>query len=164
MEKLLKPDFGLMFWTFVNFAILVAVLAKLVWKPLLKAIAKREHLIAQNIEISETSKTQAQIAQQEVERKLKELGDREKEILQKAQNSALAEQEKILNTAKAKAQEFLSRAREDLSREKDKLSSELKKEVAAISVSVAQKIIGREVDQKTNEGIVNKVLEDLNKK
>jgi len=164
MEKLLKPDVGLAFWTLINFAVLTFVLYKVAWKPLLKAIQKREQSIKQNIETAQSIKTHTQRMHLELEQKIKNLAVEKSEIIQQAQKNALAQQGKILEEAKLKAQNMLSRAKDDLSREKDRLSQELKKDVVDIAIMAAQKIITKELDKKTNEKIVTKLLKDLNER
>lgn len=161
MQDLLKPEIGLIFWTLINFAVLVFLLSKIAWKPILKAIRQREENIRRNVQTAETAKNEAVRAQTDIERKLSELAKSENEILQKAKKAASEEKDKILAETKLKSDYIMDKAKKDLLMEKDKLSALLKKEVADISILAAQKIISKELDKKTNERLVNKLLGSL---
>jgi F-type H+-transporting ATPase subunit b len=164
MESLLKPDIGLAFWTLVNFSVLALVLYKIAWKPLLKAIQKREQSIKQNIETAETAKTQAQKMHDELERKMKDLTGRETEILQKAQKIGEGEKDKILDIARQKARQIIEQSKKDLSAEKEKLIRDLRGEIADISVMAAEKIISKEINKKAHEKILDDTIKTLTKK
>lgn len=164
MENLLKPDIGLMFWTFVNFGVLVFLLAKIAWKPMLKILRQRDENIKQSLMSAEATKNDAEKIHREIELKLKNLSVKESEIIQNARKMAETQSEKLLDEARVKAKEFTEKAKKDLTSEKEKLSEQLKKEVADISVMVAGKIISKEIDKSANRRFVDKFLKDLSKK
>ncbi len=60
MEALIKPEFGLMFWTILIFITLVLVLSKTAWKPLMKAVEEREHAIRRDRKGAETARQEAE--------------------------------------------------------------------------------------------------------
>ncbi|MFA6584665.1 MAG: hypothetical protein WCS77_10245, partial [Elusimicrobiaceae bacterium] len=74
MEKLITPDFGLMFWTVLNFLILVLVLGKFAWKPVMAALDEREKHLQNEREAAETARAEAEKFRDEINARLKEIG------------------------------------------------------------------------------------------
>ena len=161
MEKLITPDFGLMFWTFVNFALLLVVLGKFAWKPILSMLEERERAVKADREAAEAAKTDAERIRAELHEKLKALSDDVKAELSAAARTGESERQEILAQAKAQAEQLLASARQDLARDRDQLKADLKKYVSDISLSAAEKVAGRGMDDKSNRDIVEQTLKDL---
>ena len=143
--SLVTPAVGLMFWTCVIFVLLILVLKKFAWKPILSAVDQRNESISNSLLAAEkarneiaslTANNEQIIAQAKLDRDalLKEAREMKNEIISKAKETATNEADKIISSAK-----------EQITNEKMKALTELKNQVAAISIEMAEKVLGSEL-------------------
>ena len=158
-------DPGLIIWTTIIFTLLLIVLKKFAWKPILKAVDERNNSIEQALKSADKAKKEMEMlnadnerilteAKKERDSLLKEAREIKEEIINDARNKANGEADKILNSAK-----------EQIANEKMKAITELKNSVAMLSIEIAEKVLKRELKDKTNqEEFVESVLKesDLN--
>jgi F-type H+-transporting ATPase subunit b len=161
--ELVTPAIGLIFWTTVVFTLLVLLLKKFAWKPILSAVDERNKSIKDSLaqaekarsEMSElTANNEKIIAQAKVDRDiiLKEARDMKNEIISEAKDKANKEADKIVSTAK-----------EQISNEKMKAMTELKNHVADLSIDMAEKILKLELsDASKQKELITKALNDSN--
>ena len=159
--ELVTPAIGLIFWTTVVFTLLVLLLKKFAWKPILSAVDERNKSIKDSLaqaekarsEMSElTANNEKIIAQAKVDRDLilKEARDIKNEIISEAKDKASKEAEKLVTTAK-----------EQILNEKMKAISELKNHVADLSIEMAEKILSSELsDVAKQKELVKKALKE----
>jgi F-type H+-transporting ATPase subunit b len=157
--ELVTPAIGLIFWTTVVFTLLVLLLKKFAWKPILSAVDERNKSIKDSLaqaekarsEMSElTANNEKIIAQAKVDRDiiLKEARDMKNEIISEAKDKANKEAEKLVSTAK-----------EQILNEKMKAITELKNHVADLSIEMAEKILSSELsDVAKQKELVTKAL------
>lgn len=161
--ELVTPGIGLIFWTSLVFLILLALLTKYAWKPILTAVKSRESKIEEALEAAEKAKMDMA--------KLKSLNeDLRKEALAERDNllkEAREIREKMVaeakNIAKSEGDRLIEAARETIKNEKMAAVTELKNQVATLSVEIAEKIIKQQLssDDKQNS-LVNNLVEDVN--
>ena len=159
--ELVTPAIGLIFWTTVVFTLLVLLLKKFAWKPILSAVDERNQSIKNSLaqaekarnEMSElTANNEKIIAQAKVDRDiiLKEARDMKNEIISEAKDKANKEAEKLVSTAK-----------EQILNEKMKAITELKNHVADLSIEMAEKILSSELsDVAKQKELVKKALKE----
>ena len=159
--ELVTPAIGLIFWTTVVFTLLVLLLKKFAWKPILSAVDERNKSIKDSLaqaekarsEMSElTANNEKIIAQAKVDRDviLKEARDMKNEIISEAKDKANKEAEKLVSTAK-----------EQILNEKMKALTELKNHVADLSIEMAEKILSSELsDVSKQKELVSKALKE----
>lgn len=159
--ELVTPAIGLIFWTTVVFTLLVLLLKKFAWKPILSAVDERNKSIKDSLaqaekarsEMSElTANNEKIIAQAKVDRDiiLKEARDMKNEIISEAKDKANKEAEKLVSTAK-----------EQILNEKMKAITELKNYVADLSIEMAEKILKSELsDVAKQKELVTKALKE----
>ena len=164
MEKLVSEfSVGLFVWQTVLFLVLLFVLRKYAWKPMLIAVNRREKDIEEALE-------QAAIARKEM-KKLKQSND---QLMQEARDErdalmkeARATKNEIVAEAKNKAQEeaakVLSAAREEIKHEKAKAIEELKNQVADFSFEIAERIISEKLsDSDKQKDSIKSALNEIN--
>ena len=159
--ELVTPAIGLIFWTTVVFTLLVLLLKKFAWKPILSAVDERNQSIKNSLAQAEKARTEMSeltannekiIAQAKVDRDviLKEARDMKNEIISEAKDKASKEAEKLVTTAK-----------EQILNEKMKAITELKNHVADLSIEMAEKILSSELsDVAKQKELVTKALKD----
>lgn len=148
----------------VNFLILVAILAKFAYKPLLKGLADRQEKIINNIETAERQRAEAEKLKFEYQQQLMAARTEAQAIVEKARKLAEERKEEILAEARAEHARLLKAAQEEIARERDMAVAELKGEVVTLSLAAATKIIGHNLDTATNSKLVNDFIAELDEK
>jgi F-type H+-transporting ATPase subunit b len=143
--ELVKPSIGLIFWMIVSFSIILFLLKKFAWQPILSMIKERETSIQNALDSAENAKKEMKELQSNNERILVE-ARAERELLLK---DAREIREKMISEAKGLAnkegERLLKSARENIQNEKMAAITELKNQVAVLSIEIAEKILKTEL-------------------
>lgn len=160
--NLVTPDFGLLFWMVLSFAILLFILKKFAWKPVLKMIKEREESIAKQLDSAKAAKEQMEQLTAENEKIMRQARAEREEMLRDAK----ATKDKIVaeaqDTAKIEADKIIAAARLEIQAEKDAAMAELSEKVGQLSVEIAEKILRRELSNETKQGdFMKKLVADI---
>jgi len=158
---LITPEFGLVFWTLITFFILLVILKKFAWKPILGAVSEREEGIKNALASAENARIEMENLQSDNERILKE-ARLEREVMLK---EARELKNKIIDDAKEEAKrqsdKLVRQAQETILTEKKAAISDLRAEVAKVSISIAEKVIRDELSNADKqEKLVKSMLDD----
>lgn len=158
---LITPEFGLVFWTLITFFILLVILKKFAWKPILGAVSEREEGIRNALASAENARIEMENLQSDNERILKE-ARLEREVMLK---EARELKNKIIDDAKEEAKrqsdKLVRQAQETILTEKKAAISDLRAEVAKVSISIAEKVIRGELSEADKqEKLVKSMLDD----
>ena len=149
--ELVTPEIGLIFWTTVVFSLLLVVLKKYAWKPILSAVDERNKSIEDALKAADKAKEEMLSLNADNERILME-AKKERDILLKEgreiKDSIIAEAK---DKAKIEADKILITAKEQINNEKMKAITELKNQVAEISIDIAEKILKSELTDKNKQ-------------
>jgi len=158
---MLQLEPGMMIWTWVTFLFLFFVLAKIAWKPLLKAVNQREKTIADSLKKADEAQTEAEKYLEE-QRKLLEGAQEEIQKMLK-ENREMAEKMKneIVDSAREEARKLHERARVDIERESEAAILELKKQVADLAVQAASFLIQEKLDAQKHRNLIDNYIKDL---
>ena len=160
-SPLVQLDPGLFVWTILTFLLLVFVLAKFAWKPLLKMLQDREDMIRSSLEDAEKAKSELERLNEESEAIMAKARSEAQSIL--ADGKAAAE--KVKDDIIAKSKEQANKIREDAGNqiqvEKDKAISEIKKEVVNLTLSVAEKLIQKNLSDADNKSLIEESLKKV---
>ena len=160
--ELVKPEFGLVFWMTVSFLIVVFILRKFAWGPILSSLKERETSIEDALNAAKKAKDEVANMKAENEQLLKQARNERDMMLKEARDTKDA----IVNEARAKAQTEADRmitiARETIQNEKMAAITELKNQVATLSIEIAEKVIRQQLasDDK-QKALVNDLLKDV---
>jgi len=146
-NPLVQLDPGLFVWTIITFLILLGVLTKFAWKPLLKVLETRENEISQSLKDAEKAK-------QEVDR----LSAESDEIIAKARSEA---QGIVSEGKKEEAIANLSAAKDQIKIERDKAIVEIKGEVVNLSLSIAEKLVNKNLSKEDNKSLIDESLKNV---
>lgn len=161
--ELVKPSIGLIFWMAVSFSIILFLLKKFAWKPILGMIKEREESIENALAAAEKAKEEMKALQSNNERILAEARAERDTLLKEAREM----KDKMIAEAKTVAtkegERLLAIARENIQNEKMAAITELKNQVATLSIEIAEKILKSELssDEK-QKTLVNTLLKDVN--
>ncbi len=142
---LILPDFGLMFWTGLIFVLLLFILTKFVWKPILGAVNKREKSISDSLELAEKTMIEMKSLQTQNENLLKEARAERDLIVKEAREVATKMVEESKGNAKIEAEKIITSAREAINNEKVAAIAELKTQIAEFSLEIAEKVVKGEL-------------------
>jgi len=163
LAGLTDPGIGLIFWTSIVFLLLVGILGKYAWKPILGAIKTREEGIEKALASAESALNDMRELKSNNEKILAEARNERDALIKEAREAKDA----IINEAKSKAQKdadrIMASAREQIVNEKNAAVTELKNQVATLSIEIAEKILRSELssDEK-QKALVNNLMKDVN--
>ena len=159
--QLVTPQIGLMFWTVVIFILLLILLKKFAWKPILKAVDDRNSSINEALASAEKAKSEMEQLSADNDKILNEAHNQRDSIIKEARDIKIKTIADAKNKASIEAEKIISSAKEQIKNEKMKAMTELKNEIADISIQMAEKIIKTELkDAKSQKKLIE---EDLKK-
>ena len=155
---LVTPDVGLLFWTFISFAILFFVLKKFAWKPIVGTVNDREQSIKDALASAENAKKQMQNLTADNERILKEARAEREMMIKEARDLKTKMISDAKEETKATTDKMIIQAQEAIENEKKSAMADLKNQVASLSVEIAEKVIKGELSNKDKQ---LKIVEDM---
>lgn len=160
---LILPDFGLLFWTGLVFIILLFILTKFIWKPILSAVNTREQKITEVLELAEKTKAEMKTMQAENQNLLKEARAERDAIVKDAKETATKMVEDAKKSAKIEAEKIAEAARLTVAAERNAAIADLKNQVASFSIEIAEKIVRADlVSDEKQKALAEKMAGDIN--
>nr|PZN42824.1 MAG: ATP synthase F0 subunit B [Bacillota bacterium] len=150
-------------WTFVNFLVLLWILNRFLYKPLLGMIEAREKEIEESLRKAAEDRAEAERLRREFTEQVARAQQEAQAIIAEATRSAQQEADRILTEAREKAAQDLERAQETIRLEKERALAELRQEVASLAVAVAGKIIERSLTDEDHTRLAAKFVEEVGK-
>lgn len=159
---LLIPDIGLVFWHTISFLLLLFLLAKFAWKPVMKAIGDRERSIEHALDAAEKAKKEMARLTLENEQLLKDARAERDLILKEAKEI----KEQLLKDAKEQASvegnRMIEKARIEINNQKALALADVKNQVSKLSVEIAKKVLEQELaDPSKQDALVGRLLKDV---
>lgn len=159
--ELVKPELGLFFWMMVTFLIVLFLLTKFAWKPIMKMIKDREASIDDALKSAEKAKADIASMQADNERLLNEARRERDAMLKEARDMKDAIVAEAKGKAKEEADKLLTAARESIHNEKMAAITELKNQVAQLSIDIAEKMLKRELSAENKQKeLIGDLLKD----
>jgi F-type H+-transporting ATPase subunit b len=159
---LLTPGTGLILWQAFVFLLLVFLLARFAWKPILNALKEREMTIQQALDAAEKARAELARLQAENEKLLKEARDERDKILKEARQNANRLIDEARTEAKKSADKIIDDARQAIQLEKQAALRELKVQVARFSLQIAEKLLRKNLsDDEAQKALVEEYLKDI---
>lgn len=160
--QLVTPGIGLLFWMLVSFSLVLFVLGKYAWKPIMKGIHQREDTIEKALEAANEAKKEMLKLKAGNEQLLRDAKDERDALMRDARKL----KEAILDEAREKAHEeadrIIENARENIQFEKMAAINELKNQIASISIEIAETLIGKELENKEQQQqLTEKLLNEV---
>ncbi|MCP9237565.1 F0F1 ATP synthase subunit B [Lewinella sp. JB7] len=161
--SVIKPDFGLIFWTVVIFLILYAILGKLAWKPIQKALRRRDEEIQTSIDEAKRARAEMEAQAADNQRLLMEAREERTRIIGEAERQSKEMVAAAKNEAREAAQKVAADAKRDIENMRKAAMVDLKKEVGTMAVEIAEKILQKDLRSDANqEAFVRELVSDLN--
>jgi len=150
-----------MIWAIINFLVLVAILNKFLYKPLLGMLEARKQQIKNQLAEAEAARDEAARIKEEYTKEMQNARQEAQEIISKA--TRLAEESKagIIQEARDEAARLMKKAQAEISLEKEKAKAELRNEVATLAVMAAGKILERTLEPQDHEKMIREFVQEV---
>jgi F-type H+-transporting ATPase subunit b len=160
--NVIKPDFGLIFWTVVIFLLLYVTLAAVAWKPIQRALRLREQGITESLSKAEAAELKMERLQADNERLLIEAREERTRLITEAERQSKEMIAAAKDEARAAAQKVAADAKRDIDNMRKAAMVDLKKEVGTMAIEVAEKILQKDLRSDANqEAFVRELVRDL---
>ncbi|AFK05433.1 ATP synthase subunit b [Emticicia oligotrophica DSM 17448] len=161
--ELLTPAVGLLFWMALVFGILVLLLKKFAWKPILSALKEREDSIESALRMAEETRAEMAKLKADNDKILAEARAERDKMIRDGKDVA----DKLIAEAKdravAEGNKIIADAREAIQQEKTAMIAQMKKDLATFSIEIAEKVLRKELaDKKSQEDLVSSLISEAN--
>jgi F-type H+-transporting ATPase subunit b len=161
MNPLVQPDPGLFIWTIVTFLVLVALLAKFAWRPLLEALERRRAEIAKALDDAQAAKQELERLQRESTAIVNAARVDAEAIVSRSRADGEQLREELKQKARAEAAAIVKNAEKQIQMETARALQQIRSEAVDLSVTIASKILQRNVSKADNEGLIQETLKQV---
>lgn len=159
--ELLTPSVGTLFWTGLTFVLLLVILKKMAWGPVLQMLNERERLIKESLEKADAAQKDSEKVLAKNQEIVEQAKKEAQELLSKARKTAEATKDELIQKAESEATKMLEKAKHDIALEKEKAVEEIRSQTAEISVLIASKLIGRTLSKNDHKDIIEASLDKI---
>jgi len=143
----------------VNFTLLALLLYFVAYKPILRMLDERSARIKKGLEDAELASKRAAEMEQEFERRMAEARKEGQEIIAQATQMSEKARQEILDRAREESRAQIDKAKEEIARERDQAMAELRQQVADLSLTISEKVIGKTLDEQAQRRLIAEFLE-----
>lgn len=151
---------GDVLFTLAMFLILLALLKKFAFGPLMGVMKQREDHIANEIKSAEESRVEAKKYLEEQRNLLKDARVQAQEMIENAKKQGEVQREEIISLARAEAERVKETAKIEIEQQKEKAVSAIREQVASLSVMIASKVIEKELTVEDQEKLINEYIQE----
>ena len=160
-NPLVQPDPGLFIWTIVVFLVLLTLLAKFAWGPLLKALEQRQAAIRKSLDDAQQAKQELERLQQQSEKIIRDARVEADAIISRSRGDAERLREEMKQKARAEADTIVKSAERQIQLETGRALQQIRREAADLSVLIASKIIQRNLSREDNERLIDETIRQV---
>ncbi|HKG93642.1 MAG TPA: F0F1 ATP synthase subunit B [Gemmatimonadaceae bacterium] len=156
--NLLEPHGGLMFWTLVIFIVLMFVLSRFAFRPMLAAVEAREHALEKAVEGARRDRDEAARLLEEQRKQLEAARTEAQRFLAEGRAAGEKMRADMMEQTQQQQQEMLERARRDIEAQKERAIADLRREAVDLALAGASRVIERNLDDQSNRRLVESFL------
>ena len=156
--SLLDPHLGTIIWTLITFVLVLFVLKKWAWPPILTALDEREQGIRNAIESAERARREAETVLSDHRAKLAAAEDEARRVIAEAREAGEKVRQDVVAQAKEEAQRSIDQARISIESEKRAAIAQLRCEMADLAIQAAGMLIDANLDDEKNRGLVDDLI------
>lgn len=161
--SLLTPDSGLLFWMLISFGIVVFVLAKFGFPIILKMVEERTNFIEESLLKAEKARTELDSVKAEAELILEKARKEHQQIMNEASQLREALIQEARTKAIGEADKIIENARLQIQHEKEAAIRDIRKQVAGLSVDIAEKVLRSKLEKKEEQlGMIQRLIDEMN--
>ena len=147
----------------LNFLILVAILRALCYKPVVRMIKAREDKIAESLAKADSDVAEAESLKKDYQAQLAEAREKAQATVDKAEKVAASNRETSLQDTKREIEQMKKAAQAEIQRDRERAADQLKKEIVALSLLAAGKVVEKNMEASENEALVGDFIDKLDK-
>jgi len=163
LPPFLRFDPGVWFWTLLVFVVLLAILRKMAWKPIISSIEQREKTIADSLEQAARIQAESKRITEEQNKILAAARSEAHSLLQSSKQAAEELRRKLEQSAQEEKSRILASATQEIEASKRAAMNELRKTTADLSIKVAEKLIQANLDDAKQRQIVDNLINEVSK-
>jgi F-type H+-transporting ATPase subunit b len=156
---MLNIEPGLLIWTIITFILLLFVLRKVAWNPLLSALEQRERSIRESLEESQRARQEAQALLQENQRQLAEANRESARIIEQGREEAERVKASITDQARLEGQRLVEEARRQIVRERHAAIQDLKSTAADLALQATGRLLSTSVTSEDHRRLVTEFID-----
>jgi F-type H+-transporting ATPase subunit b len=160
-NPLVQPDPGLFIWTIVTFLVLLALLAKFAWRPLLQALESRQEAIRKSLDDAQEAKKELERLQHESVQIIRQARVEAESIIVQSRTAAGQLREELKQKAKIEADGILKNAERQIQLETTRALQQIRHEAVDLSVMIASKLLKRNLTKEDNEKLIDEALQQV---
>ena len=160
-NPLLRPDPGLFIWTIITFLVLLTLLAKFAWGPLLRALESRQEMIRKSLDDAEEARRELERLHLESAQILKQARVQAESIMSQSRSDAERLREELKQKARAEADTIVRTAGRQIQLETAQALQQIRREAADLSVMIASKLIQRNLSNEDNDRLIEDALNQV---
>src|SRR5688572_310223 len=160
-NPLVQPDPGLFIWTILTFLVLVALLAKFAWRPLLQALDARQQTIARSLEEAQRARQELERIQRESAQMMAQARVEAESVIARSRSDAEALREELKQKARSEAASIVKNAEKQIQLETARAIQQIRAEAVDLSVAIASKILKRQVSKEDNQALIEETLKQV---
>jgi F-type H+-transporting ATPase subunit b len=149
-----KFEPGLIIWTLVSFFILLVLLKKVAFPPILQGMKKREETIKQQLEDAQKTKKEAETLLEDYKRQLADARSEAQKIMNEGKGLGESMRKEIIQKAQEESNQIVKRAQEEIELQKQKALMELQEKIADLSIMAASKVINKTLNPDDHRRLV----------
>jgi F-type H+-transporting ATPase subunit b len=160
-NPLVQPDPGLYIWTILTFLVLLTLLAKFAWGPLLRALESRQEMIRKSLDDAEEARRELERLHLESAQILKQARVQGESIMSQSRSDAERLREELKQKARAEADTIVRTAGRQIQLETAQALQQIRREAADLSVMIASKLIQRNLSKEDNDRLIDEALKQV---
>ncbi len=161
---MLELNPGMVIWTWITFAVLLIVLRKIAWKPLLNVVEQREKTISDSLQKAEEARAEAEKMMLEQQEKLASAQEEIQQMIKDSKQMAEKARNDMLEQARQEAAKIVERAKSDIDKERQMVIASLRQEVAELVVDATAKLVGVVVDKSQHKKLIDESIAKFGQK
>jgi F-type H+-transporting ATPase subunit b len=159
--ELLQPNVGLAVWTIVTFVIVLLVLRRYAWKPILTSMEAREAGIRRLIDDAEAARVEADRLLEEYNRRLAEAREEGRRVVAEAKEAAERVRAETLDRARAEAEAIVARTGTEIDLERKKALAEIRTRAVDLAIRAAERVLEESLDDQRHRRVAEEYLREI---
>jgi F-type H+-transporting ATPase subunit b len=160
-NPLVQPDPGLFIWTILTFLVLVALLGKFAWRPLLLALESRQESIRKSLDDAQKAKQELERLHAESAEIIRQSRVEADAIVTRSRGDAERLREEMKQKARAEADAIVKNAERQIQLETGRAVQQIRREAVDLSVMIASKLLQRNLTKEDNERLIEEALKQV---
>ncbi|MFH1011679.1 MAG: F0F1 ATP synthase subunit B [bacterium] len=160
LQNIIRLDPGSIVWTILTFLVLLWILSKFAWKPILKGLSDREAAIKGDLETARREREESGRVLREYQDSIAGAKKEAARIIQDAQEASAHIKEEGATQTKAMTHQMLERAKAEIVREEESARKRLREHVADLTAQATSRLLGRVITREDHERLIRESLEE----